>query len=57
MKLKYVKYITYNYMKQCRHEFDTQMNESMNNSVAFYALKGQNFSGTTSLKTRVFIAT
>ena len=28
----------------------------MNNSVAFYAPKGQNFSGTMSLKKRVFIA-
>ena len=43
-------------MKQCRHEFDTQMNEGMNNSVAFYVPKGLNFSGTTSLKSWVFIS-
>ena len=48
MTIKYAKYIAYSFTKQCRHEFDTQMNESMNNSVAFYAPKGHNFSGTTS---------
>ena len=56
MKEKYVKYTTYNFLKQCKHEFDTQMNEGMNNSVAFYAAKGQKYATTTSLKTRVFIA-
>ena len=43
-------------MSQCRHEFDTQMNEGMNNSVAFYANKGSNYCGTTSLLTRVMTA-
>ena len=32
------------------------MNEGMNNSVSYYAPKGMNFSGTTSLKTRVYVA-
>ena len=32
------------------------MNEGMNNSVSHYAPKGMNFSGTTSLKTRVYVA-
>ena len=56
MKIKYAKYITHDFLNQCRHEFDTQMNEGMNNSVAFYAPKGLNFSTSTSLKTRVYIA-
>ena len=53
---RYEKYITHDYLKQCRHEFDTQMNEGMNNSVSHYAPKGMNFSGTTSLQTRVYVA-
>ena len=38
------------------HKWFTQLNEAMNNSVAAYAPKIKNFSGTLSLKTRVGIA-
>ena len=30
MRNRYKKYVTYNFLKQCIHEFDTQMNEGMN---------------------------
>ena len=56
MKERYAKYITYDFLKQCRHELDTQMNEGMDNSVVYYARKGQNYSATSSLETRVYIA-
>ena len=56
MKFKYEKYISYQFLSQCRHEFDTQMNEGMNNSVAYYATKGSNYCGTSSLLTRLMTA-
>ena len=56
MKKKYSKYISEEYLIQCCHEYDTQLNEGMNRSVAKYVPKGTNFCGTTSLISRVYIA-
>ena len=43
-------------MTQCCHEYDTQVNEGMNRSVAKYVPKGTNYCSTTSLITHVYIA-
>ena len=43
-------------LKMLNHPWNTQLNESMNNSVASYAPKTKNFNGTISLRTRVGIA-
>ena len=51
MKKKYEHYITKEYLQQCMHSFDTQVNEGMNNSIAAYATKGKHFCTTTSLLT------
>ena len=56
MKERYAKFISHNFLKQCKHEYDTQMNEGMNNSIAYFAPKGMNFCGSLSLQTRVYIA-
>ena len=56
MKKKYSKYITNDYLSQCCHLYDTQVNEGLNRSVAKYVPKGTNFCTTTSLVTRVFTA-
>ena len=49
-------YLTDDKLKQLAHPWSTQLNESLNNSVASFAPKNKNFCGTTSLKTRVGIA-
>ena len=56
MTKKYERCITYDFILQYRRKFDTQTNEEMNNSIASYAQKGLQFSGTWSLVTRVMIA-
>ena len=56
MKEKYVKYISIEYLTQCCHIYDTQLNEGMNRSVCKYVQKGTNFCRTTSLITRVHVA-
>lgn len=56
MKEKYKRYISHNYLAQCCHLYDTQVNEGMNKSVAKYVPKGTNFCTTASLITRVYIA-
>ena len=53
---KYSKYISREFLTQCCHQYDTQLNEGMNRSVAKYVPKGTNFCTTTSLITRVHIA-
>ena len=49
-------YLADDKLRMLAHRWSTQLNESMNNSVAAYAPKTKNFSGTLSLKTRVSIA-
>ena len=49
-------YLAPDKLKMLQHSWSTQKNEAMNNSVAAYAPKVKNFSGTLSLKTRVGIA-
>ena len=56
MVAKYSKYITVEYLTQCCHMYDTQLNEGMNRSVSKYVHKGTNFCGTNSLRNRVYIA-
>ena len=56
MKEKYSRYVSDNFLRQCCHECDTQMNEGLNRSVAKYVPKGTNFCTTISLITRVYIA-
>jgi hypothetical protein len=56
MKARYMKYISLDFLKMCVHEFDTQLNEGMNTSVASYAQKGITYCTTTSLRTRVLTA-
>ena len=51
-KVRYTKYISLDYLKQCVHEFDAQLNEVMNTSVASYAQKRITYCTTTSLRTR-----
>ena len=53
IKVSYTKYIYLDYLKQWVHEFDTQLNEGMNTSVASYAQKGITYCTTTSLRTRM----
>jgi hypothetical protein len=49
-------YLTKGKLSMLMHNWSTQINEAMNNSVAAYAPKIKNFSATISLKTRVGIA-
>ena len=56
MKEKYSRYVSDEFLTQCCHEHDTQMNEGLNRSVSKYVPKGTNFCTTTSLITRVYIA-
>ena len=56
MKEKYSKYISEQFLEQCCHQYDTQVNEGLNRSVAKYVPKGTNFCTTSSLITRVYIA-
>jgi len=48
-------YLASDKLKMLMHNWSTQLNEAMNNSVAAFAPKIKNFSGTFSLKTRVGI--
>ena len=52
----YKPYITKERIKQCRHEFETQVNEGMNTCVAKYAPKGRHYSKSISLEARVKVA-
>ena len=56
MNSKYEKYISIEYLLQCCHLYDTQLNEGMNRSVCKYVPKGTNYCTTTSLITRVYLA-
>ena len=49
-------FITHDIMKMLHHDYDTQKNEALNNSVAAYAPKNKTFSLTNSLQCRVSIA-
>ncbi len=49
-------YLASDKLKMLMHNWSTQLNEAMNNSVAAFAPKIKNFSGTLSLKTQVGIA-
>lgn len=49
-------YLAPKQLKILMHNWSTQLNEAMNNSVDAYTLKIKNFSGTLSLKARVGIA-
>jgi hypothetical protein len=50
------KYITMERLKEVAHGFSTQMNESMNNSIAWLAQKNKTLSGTCSLAVRIHLA-
>ena len=52
----YQPYITEERIEQCRHEFETQVNEGMNTCVAKYAPKGRHYSKSISLEARVKVA-
>ena len=52
----YEPYITEERIGQCKHEFETQVNEGMNTCVAKYAPKGRHYSKTISLEARVKVA-
>ena len=52
----YKPYITEERIKQCQHEFETQVNEGMNTCVAKYAPKGRHYSKSISLEARVKVA-
>ena len=52
----YKPYITKDRIEQCRHEFETQVNEGMNTCVAKYAPKGRHYSKSVSLEARVKVA-
>ena len=56
IKTRYQRYISREFLAQCRHEFDTNLNEGMNQSVATYASKGLTFCTTPSLRARVLTA-
>jgi hypothetical protein len=56
IKTRYQRYISREFLAQCRHEFDTNLNEDMNQSVATYASKGLTFCSTPSLRARVLTA-
>ena len=49
-------YLVPKQLKMLMHNWSTQLNEAMNNSVTAYSPKVKNFSVTLSLKTRVGIA-
>ena len=52
----YKPYIIEERIEQCRHEFETQVNEGMNTCVAKYAPKGRHYSKSISLEARVKVA-
>ena len=52
----YQPYITEEHITQCKHEFDTQVNEGMNTCVAKYAPKNRHYSKSISLEARVKVA-
>ena len=56
IKKKYESYVTKEKLEECTHEFDSNINESLNNIVSKYAPKRKHFSKSLSLFTRVYIA-
>ena len=50
-------YLTPEKLRMLMHQWSTQINEIMNNSIAVYVPKTKNFSGTLSLRIRVGIST
>jgi hypothetical protein len=50
------KYTSLDKLKEVAHGFSTQLNESLNNTVAWYAQKNKTLSGSKSLSTRVHLA-
>ena len=56
LKQAYAKYITKEMLEQCNHNYNTQVNEGMNTSIARYAPKSRHYSKSTSLSIRVHIA-
>ena len=52
----YSQFIEEKKLKQCRHGWSTQSNESMNTSIAAYAPKSKTYSKTMSLTNRTCIA-
>ena len=56
MMKAYTPYITTEAIKQLNHKWHTQKNEAMNTSVSTFAPKGDPYSLTNSLLTRVSIA-
>ena len=56
LKEKYAFYTTEEKITQCRHEFDTQINEGMNTCVAKYTPKSKHYSKSISLEARVKVA-
>lgn len=56
VRAKYDAYVTKEKLEECAHEFDSNINESLNNIVSKYAPKRKHFSKSLSLVTRVYIA-
>ena len=56
MKKIWKKLTTEDRLKECMHPYDSQINESMNTSVAKYARKGRTYCTTMSLTNRVMIS-
>ena len=52
----YKPYITEEHLRQLQHNFSTQHNEAMNNSVSAFSLKGKTYSKIESFETRAAIA-
>ena len=56
LSIAYAPYITKEMLSMLNHNFDTQKNEALNNSVAAYAPKSKTYSMTSSLECRVGLA-
>ena len=50
------RFLTKNALHEVAHSMDTQVNESLNNSIAWLAPKNKTYSGSTSLRNRVCVA-
>jgi hypothetical protein len=53
---QFTKYSTLEKLREVAHGFSTQMNESLNNTVSWFAQKNKTLSGSVSLKIRVYLA-
>ena len=56
LKKEYSRYVSDDKLKECCHEYDTNINESLNNIVSKYAPKCRHYSKSVELRTRIYIA-